>query len=247
MHHVYLSSARYQHCCPSLHIDHIDPITPAKEYRLGFLLGRLGVLNGLLLCLFGCFGCGCLRSRYGLEATGTNKELELPSPSTHPSNLAFSAAFLGWNSNGSCEARKWHSALQQPRWLRALGLEIVHIQASSHLRHLAARKLFLPPKLGSPATNPFIEDIESYPLHMQHARQPEPASASSAACWALNAFARRAYDLCSGLHLHVCMGMCLCLHTYLHQASQLSDHPCVLYIHGHQRICRSIHLLADTR
>ena len=27
MHHVYLSSARYQHCCPSLHIDHIDPIT----------------------------------------------------------------------------------------------------------------------------------------------------------------------------------------------------------------------------
>ena len=133
-----------------------------------------------------------------------------------------------------------------------------HIQASSHLRHLAARKLFLPPKLGSPATNPFIEHIESCPLHnaaraTARARLCIFCGLLGLACLCKTGLRLVTVqdslicDLCSGLHLHVYMGMCLCLHTYLHQSSQPSDHPCVLYIHRHQRICRSIHLLADTR
>ena len=134
----------------------------------------------------------------------------------------------------------WHSTLQEPRSLRALGLAMVHVRASSHQRHLDAHDPFRPPQLGGPSANTFMEDI-TVPTP-QRARQPEPAFASSAACFALNAssacllaFAKRAYDWssaglenlgpCHGVHLHVYIGMYLCLHTYLHPSIHPASHP----------------------
>ena len=115
------------------------------------------------VCSFTFFCAALMASKQLGQTRSSNYLLHQHTRQTWPSrllSLAGTAVALAKHTRG----HKWHSALQQPRWLRALGLEIVHIQASSHLRHLAARELALPPKLGSPAT----------PFHRGHRVVPTP-------------------------------------------------------------------------